>query len=457
MNYFLKHPYIRRVLCVSVLDALCLAAAAGVSWSLGHPLLSPELFVGATIAGFFLCFAALFYCDAYRPEVLGDAHRTNLAVGSSMAIAFAVAILVYFAVPVPAGAVDALATAAVAYFPLLVVERAAFRGLAQLPRFSNRAVIIGASDLGVRVANAIHERGNAGIELVGFLTDEVEDLGRGVAGYPAIGRVHELEKLIDARGVGIVVVASKSREEYFPAETLLAAKLRGCRVESGVSFFEKVTGRIYLRDLRPSYLIFADGFREGPVSQAARRSLDIAVASVALLLATPVLALCALAIKLDSKGPVFFRQERVGRGGRPFRVVKLRSMCNDAEALGARFAERGDMRITRVGRILRASRLDEVPQLWNVLVGDMSMVGPRPERPEFVDSLCLRYPYFRLRSAIRPGITGWAQVRYGYVNEIEGFEEKLALDLYYMKHRSLAMDFVILWQTVKTVFLFRGI
>jgi lipopolysaccharide/colanic/teichoic acid biosynthesis glycosyltransferase len=224
-----------------------------------------------------------------------------------------------------------------------------------------------------------------------------------------------------------------------------------------VAFFEKVTGRIYLRDLRPSYLIFADGFREGPVSAFARRALDLTVASIALMLATPVLALSALAIKLDSKGPIFFRQDRVGQGGRTFRVVKLRSMCNDAEAAGARFAERGDLRITRVGRLLRASRLDEVPQLWNVLVGDMGLVGPRPERPEFVDSLCLRYPYFRLRSAIRPGITGWAQVRYGYVNEIEGFEEKLALDLYYMKHRSLAMDFVILWQTVKTVFLFRGI
>jgi len=457
MNYYLRHPYIRRVLLVALLDALCLVVAAGLSWKIAHPHLSPTFFGGTTAVGLALCFAALFYCDAYRPDVLGDSHRTRLAIATSMGIAFGVAIFAYFLVPLPAGAVDALATAAVAYFPLLAVERSLFRAISRLPRFSNRAVIIGASELGVRVAHAIRDRENAGIDLVGFLSDEIDDLGRGVAGHRAIGRVHELEKVIDSYGIGIIVVASKSRDEYFPAEALLAAKLRGCRVESGVSFFEKVTGRIYLRDLRPSYLIFADGFREGPISAAVRRALDVLAASVALLLATPVLGLCALAIKLDSPGPVLFRQERVGRGGRPFRVVKLRSMCQHAETSGPRLAERGDLRVTRVGRLLRATRLDEVPQLWNVLVGDMSLVGPRPERPEFVDSLCLRYPYFRLRSAIRPGITGWAQIRYGYVNEMEGFEEKLALDLYYMKHRSLLMDFVILWQTVKTVFLFRGI
>jgi exopolysaccharide biosynthesis polyprenyl glycosylphosphotransferase len=292
---------------------------------------------------------------------------------------------------------------------------------------------------------------------MGFLSDEVDDPSRGVDGWPYLGQVHEIEKVIDAYGVGIVVVASKSRGEYFPAEALLAAKMRGCTVESGVTFFEKITGRIYIRDLRPSYLIFADGFRNGPITEAVRRGMDIAASALALLLVSPVLALCAAAIKLDSEGPVFFRQDRVGRGGKTFRVTKLRSMCQDAEAGGARFAEQGDMRITRVGRFLRATRLDEVPQLWNVLVGDMSLVGPRPERPEFVDSLCLRYPYFRLRSAIRPGITGWAQVRYGYVNDFEGFEEKLALDLYYMKNRSILMDLAILWQTVKTVLLFRGI
>jgi lipopolysaccharide/colanic/teichoic acid biosynthesis glycosyltransferase len=174
--------------------------------------------------------------------------------------------------------------------------------------------------------------------------------------------------------------------------------------------------------------------------------------------ASPVLLLSAIAIKLDSPGPVFYRQTRVGQGNKPFRIVKLRSMREDAERLtGPVFAGDQDERVTAVGRFLRKSRLDEVPQLWNVLRGEMALVGPRPERPEFVEKLSSRYPLFRLRSAVKPGVTGWAQIRYGYVNEVDGFQEKLAYDLYYMKHRSVAMDLLVFWQTIKTVALFRGL
>jgi exopolysaccharide biosynthesis polyprenyl glycosylphosphotransferase len=254
------------------------------------------------------------------------------------------------------------------------------------------------------------------------------------------------------------VVASKDRHEHFPAEELLNLKLNGMTIESGISFYERVSGRVYIRDMRPSYLIFSDGFRTSWLARATKRAIDVTVALVGLLLASPLLLLAAIAIKLDSPGPVFYRQERVGQRGKPFRIAKLRSMREDAEAeCGPVWTRDDDDRVTRVGKYLRMTRIDEIPQLWNVLKGEMSLVGPRPERPEFVESLSVRYPYFALRDALKPGITGWAQIHRGYVNEVEGFEEKLALDIYYMKYRSTLMDLLILWKTAKTVVLMSGV
>lgn len=272
-----------------------------------------------------------------------------------------------------------------------------------------------------------------------------------------LGKVHEVEKVLSARGIDRIVVASKDRNEYFPEEELLVAKLSQIRVESGISFYERVTGRIYLRGLRASYLIFSDGFRQGRISSALSRTLDLAGAAVALTLSAPVLALTAVAIKLDSQGPVLFKQERLGLGGEPFEVLKLRSMRTDAEAEGPRFTSEHDDRITRVGSFIRKTRIDELPQLWNVLRGDMSFVGPRPERPEFVEAISERYPFFRLRCSVKPGVTGWAQIRHGYVNDLAGFEEKLALDLYYLKYRSFGMDLLVLWRTLKTLVTLQGI
>jgi exopolysaccharide biosynthesis polyprenyl glycosylphosphotransferase len=318
-------------------------------------------------------------------------------------------------------------------------------------------LIVGVSDLGCAIAEALRDRKNLGAEVAGFLSDDPDHEGGWVEGYPVLGRVHEIEKILDRERIGSIVVASKRRDEHFPADELLAAKLQGRLVESGVSFYERVTGRIYMRDLRPSYLIFSSGFRGGALHEAATRALDITLSTLGLVLMAPLLPLVALAIRLDSNGPIFFTQERVGRNGKIFRVLKFRSMHHGAERkTGAVFSSHGDDRITRVGRFLRMARIDEMPQLWNVFRGDMSFVGPRPERPEFVESLSDEYPYFRARLALKPGLTGWAQIRHGYVNDVSGYEDKIALDLYYLKYRSLTMDLLILWKTLKTVVLLRG-
>jgi len=460
MYYYLLNPFIGRVATVVVLDCMAFLLASALSWWYLAPPFAPTHYGLATAGGALVCFVSLYYCDAYTPAVLCSLRRSVPALVCATGISFVVATMGGFAFSTTAKTIPVVSHVAGFYFALLLAGRGAFRIVSSTRRFTQRVLVIGASELGSAIADVMRAHPNFGYELVGFLSDEADFsfAGAAISGFPILGRVHKIEKIVDTMQISRIVVASKSREEHFPAEALLKWKLAGVPVESGVSFFERVSGKIYLAGLRPSYLIFADGFYVGPISRAVTRAIDASVAAVALLLASPVILLCGAAIKLESPGPVFYRQVRVGRGNKPFRILKLRSMREDAERnTGPVFANQQDDRITAVGRFLRKSRLDEVPQLWNVLRGEMSLVGPRPERPEFVESLSERYPLFRLRSAVKPGVTGWAQVRYGYVNEVDGFLEKLAYDLYYMKYRSVGMDLLVLWQTVKTVVLFRGL
>ena len=456
MNYYLGHPYARSVATAIGVDLVAFLLAVSGTWWLAGPPWSLAAFARCAGLGAVLCIAALVSCEAYEPNTLASWHKTVRAVLRAMGVAFAVTLFMIGVVHQTPALTETLASVGLLYFPLLLAGRLAFRSVATLLEPGRRVVILGASDLGVDIAQAITARPHAGIELVGFLADEF--LPSGIAGFPVLGPMHQLEKVMSMVAVNSIIVASKQRDESFPSDELLRAKLRGVHVESGVSFYERLTGRLHLRELHPSYLIFREGFRSSRLAERARRALDIAVSALALVIVAPVLAACAVAIRLDSRGPIFYRQARVGKDGHLFRVLKLRTMRVDAEKTsGARFACEKDPRVTRVGRLLRMTRLDEVPQYWNVLVGEMSVVGPRPERPEFMDALASRYPLFRLRLAQKPGLTGWAQVRYGYVSDIDEWENKLGLDLYYLKHRSLLFDLLIIVQTVKTVLLFRGI
>ena len=456
MNYYFRHPYKRVVAAAACLDAAALVAAASVVWVYGRPPGSGLVFALCTVLGAVLCGAALASGEGYAPATLSSWRQNIRVVLRTMGIAFAVSLFVFAAVRTTPELTATLASVALIYFPLLLVGRFAFRSAAAMHRVGNRVLIVGCSDIAVEIADFIKTHPSPGVELLGFLSDDF--LPQGIEGYPVLGATHQLEKILGMDEVDTIVVATKQRDDSFPSDELLHAKLRGVHVESAVSFFERLTGRLYLRELHPSFLIYSNGFTSNRLAEVARRGIDVAMAAASVVIVSPLLAACALAIKLDSKGPVFYRQTRVGKDGRPFLVLKLRTMRTDAEKVsGARFATEQDPRVTRVGRFLRMTRLDEVPQYWNVLVGDMSMVGPRPERPEFMDVLGERYPLFRLRLAQKPGLTGWAQVRYGYTRDIEAFETKLGLDLYYLKHRSLLFDLLIILQTVKTVLLFKGI
>ncbi|MCH8084654.1 MAG: sugar transferase [Myxococcales bacterium] len=433
-------------------------AAACASWYLVAPPFSPLVYGVAITIGVLGCFAALYYADAYGLKALSNGRDALRSVIAVMGMAFILAIAVHQFAHLPSGAVKAMGDTAALYFPLLLIERVGFRIISSLTPFTERLLIVGASDLGVASARYAINCRRLGTNLVGFLSDELVHERSFIEGVPVLGKVHQLEKIVDDFDIDRIVVASKGREEHFPAEELLNQKLRGVTVESGISFYERISGRVYIRDLRPSYLIFSEGFRTSRLAASAKRAIDIGVSATGLLFASPLLLLCAIAIRLDSPGSVFFAQERVGKGGKLFFIWKLRSMRTDAEAeSGPVWTQTDDLRVTRVGKTLRMTRMDEVPQLWNVLKGEMSLVGPRPERPEFVESLSVRYPYFALRDALKPGVTGWAQIQKGYVNEVEEFEEKLALDIYYMKYRSTLMDLLILWKTAKTVLLMGGV
>ena len=328
--------------------------------------------------------------------------------------------------------------------------RGAYGWMVKQPFLRERVYVLGTGERAERLVQGLRERSTMGIEVVGWTGDVDGELTRESVASDLLGR---------ARGQGVhrVIVAMPNRRGTLPVEELLDLRLGGVKVEEATSWLEKITGRIEVEQLYPSWLIFAEGFRFSSFFRLLRRTLNFSVALVGLVISLPLLPFIMLAIKLDSSGPVLYRQQRVGRRGKIFCCYKFRTMRVDAEAdTGATWATDDDPRITRLGRFLRSARLDEIPQLWCVLKGDMHFVGPRPERPEFVEWLSKEIPYYGVRHVVRPGITGWAQVQYKYGNTLEDAREKLQYDLFYIKNASLGLDLLIMFQTIKIVLLGRG-
>ena len=337
----------------------------------------------------------------------------------------------------------------------ILAWRVVLRWILRSEGFAERVMIVGSDKKAIDIAREILARKHLGYRVVGFLDDDPALQGVSLINPRVIGTTAQACNLALQHGVTRVVVAAMERG-HLSMDALLECKTNGIRVQEGYSYYEQLTGKIMVEGLRKSWLIFSDGFVVSRGTLFAKRLLDVLAASIGLIAALPFMLLVALAVRLDSSGPVFFRQERVGRGGRPFTLWKFRSMRTDAEAGGARWAVAGDPRVTRVGRFIRKTRLDELPQLWNVLVGDMSLVGPRPERRMFVDQLKEQCPWYEQRLVVRPGLTGWAQVKAPYASTFEESIEKLKLDLYYIKNLSLFLDISILLSTARIVLLGRG-
>jgi sugar transferase (PEP-CTERM system associated) len=346
--------------------------------------------------------------------------------------------------------------------PVMAVGVIAVRSVGYLARRSavgaRRVLIVGTGADALSVATDLAADSSARHLLVGFYSTSADASAASLAAIPVpIFPMHmSIEEVVRKHRVDEVIVAVREqRGGGVPMDQLLACRIRGIPVLDLAGFFERAKGEVPTDSLKASWLVYGHGFVQDGVRTAVKRAFDIVMSSLLLLLASPIMLLTAIAIKLDSRGPLIYRQERVGLGGRPFMCLKFRSMRVDAEKDGvARWATKNDSRVTRVGAFIRKCRIDELPQLISVLRGEMSLVGPRPERPSFVQQLQAEIPFYDIRHSVKPGVTGWAQVRYSYGASVEDARRKHQFDLYYVKNHSLFLDLLVLVETVSVV-LFR--
>ena len=401
----------------------------------------------------------LYYADLYSLRKGSDRRELFISIVQALGAASFILAAVYFWFPNLMLGRGVFLYAAVLVIASVIGWRLAYEWMSKRMGPGQRLLLVGTSQAAVSLVRELHEhRVELGVDIVGFVDPDPAKVGQPLLNPGVIGTVDDIPEIVRAQRVDRVVVSLADARGKLPMERLLQMKL-----DSGVLFdhlptvYEEFTGKIAIENLRPSWLIFSEGFRKTRLLLATKRALAIVCALFGLILASPLLLITAALVKLTSPGPALYHQNRVGQHGREFTVHKFRSMRQDAEAgTGAVWAKAGDSRVTTVGRFIRRTRLDEIPQLWNVLVGDMSMVGPRPERPEFVSQLTEQIPFYGVRHSVRPGVTGWAQVRYTYGASVEDAMEKLQFDLFYIKHMTIPFDLFVLISTVKTVILRRG-
>ena len=333
----------------------------------------------------------------------------------------------------------------------LVCFRLAYFRIINIKKLRRKVLIIGCSDIVKNIHEEINKCNDI-YDFIGVVCDENIRENKLHDDLPIISKMNNIDKVIKINKPDILVIALSERRGNFPSQIILESKLKGIIIEEATSFYEKITGKILVENLRPSWIIFADGFNRNNVNRMVKRLIDIILSAIGLCGSCPLVVFISILVKFDSVGPVFFKQERVGEHGRHFTLVKFRTMVADAEKdTGPVWSQTTDPRVTKLGIILRRTGMDEIPQLFNVLKGDMSFVGPRPERPHFVAELQQKIPYYTQRLTVKPGITGWAQVRYGYGATLEDAVEKLQYDLYYIKNMSVFLDLLVILSTVHKV------
>ena len=403
-----------------------------------------------------VCQLCLYYNDFYDLTLVHSNRELVVRLLQAVGAASIMLAGLYFAAPgLMIG--DGIFVSALFVFLLAILAwRLLFNQLTGSQRFEERILFVGTGDSARKVARQILDQHDFAYRVIGFIDDDARRIGERIVNPAIVGTPGDIERLVKEYHVDRIVVGLSDRRGRLPIEELLRAKMTGVRVEDATTTYERVTGKILLDDLRPSWLVFSEGFRVSRLTRLLKRTIDLGLSVTMGIVAFPIMVLTAIAVWLDSGAPVLYRQERVGENGRAFTLFKFRSMRHDAETGTPVWATAGDDRVTRIGGFIRKTRLDELPQLWNVVRGDMSFVGPRPERPFFVEELAKEIPFYQQRHAVKPGVTGWAQVKYRYGSSVEDAIEKLRYDLYYIKHLSISFDLTIVFDTVKVVLFRKG-
>ena len=405
-----------------------------------------------------VCQLSLYYNDMYNTKIIRTKQETIIRALQALGVAAIILSIIYYAVP------DLIIGRSIFLISILflavitILWRLFYSWTISINAFDERILIIGTGEAAKDIAKRILNKEKVGYEIVGFIAEDNSlKIGTSLVNPKVIGTYEHICDIVEKENIGKIIVALSERRGSLPLNTLLRCRLNGIKVEDDAAFYEGINGKIRLDSLKPSWLIFSDGFKKSWVSVAIKRLSDISTAGLGLIVMSPIMFLTAILIKLDSKGYVFFKQERVGMDGEGFALLKFRSMREDAETKsGPVWAKKDDDRITRLGRFIRKTRIDELTQLINVLKGDMSLVGPRPERPFFVAQLKEKIPFYSLRESVRPGVTGWAEICYPYGASVEDAFEKLQYDLYYIKNMSFLLDLTIIFETLRVVLLGKG-
>jgi sugar transferase (PEP-CTERM system associated) len=460
---FFRHYVPLNLLLLVLIEALILGGAiyagvnvrfvdSGMVPSDLHPLLPKALTFAFVMLG--LMTASGLYDLEWQGGVRALLHRLGLSFGLGLVT---MSLLFYFFPALLVGRGAFLLSFGLALLGILL-SRALFIRWARVGALTTRALVIGTGSRAAHIEALLAKRGHASnTQVVGYLpmggSHHFVDHAR------ILDTQESLAELAARLQISEIILAVRDRRGGgMPVQELLKCKLHGIRISELSSFFERENGHLQLDSMNASWMILAEGFHQGIVRDTVKRLFDLLVSTTMLAICLPIMALAALLIKLESPGPVLYRQERVGQGCRNFTILKFRSMCVDAEKDGKpRWAGQNDSRVTLTGRLIRRTRIDELPQIFNVFFGDMSFVGPRPERPYFVDDLTQKIPYYGVRHTVKPGITGWAQVRYPYGATDEDAMHKLQYDLYYVKNHSLFLDLMILFQTAQVVLWGKGV
>lgn len=437
-----------------------LSLLAGLVLRYGYPLQDPGMYrVSYLQGGVYVVVLLLSSYIFERYDLQRIRNRKELFLHTLFQVcgAFILLSIVYFIIPESLIGRGVLALALVLFVIFQILWHILFILGHDHPSLTERILVVGTGTLAKKIGELIcSSKVTFNYELAGYVTCDYDSEQSTVPDETIVGNATRLMDLALDHKVNKIVIALTEKRGIFPLRDALRCKLNGLEIYDTPAFFEQLTGKLMLEYITPSWLIFSSGFKRTILLSAAKRMGDIALASVGLIFAIPLFPVIALLVKLDSPGPIFFKQVRVGNWEKKFLLYKFRTMPQDAEKGGAVWAQRDDPRVRRIGGFLRKYRLDEIPQLYNVLLGEMSFIGPRPERPEFVEKLKEIVPYYSKRHFVKPGVTGWAQIRYPYGSSVEDALEKLRYDLFYIKNMSLRLESLIILETVKVVLFGRG-